>query len=183
MWNGDQLAFLICFIRKPQVHFQKHYTSHQKWCKYEQIIAPILDTQDTNENLNGLLKKSSTDWQEGKRRFLGFLWFIVVPWSMPADFFLVFVASVLYLLPASSTHHCCFYVSARNLQSYGFRKCLKKLAVSRDRRVRLTQKKHWTHEQETNTWKSHSRRPCRQKKLSTKSDTDSYWLHTLYVHM
>lgn len=36
-------------------------------------------------------------------------------------FSLVFVASVLYLLlPASSAHHCCFYVFARNLQSYGF---------------------------------------------------------------
>lgn len=108
--------------------------------------------------------------------FCGLLW-CPGPCSLTC-FSLVFVASVLYLLPASSTHHCCFYVSARHLQSYGFKKCLEKMTVSRDRRVRLTQKKQWTHERETNTWKS-----CRQKKLNTKSDTDSYWLHTLYVHM
>lgn len=54
-------------------------------------------------------------------------------------------------LPAP--HHRCFYVSACNLQSYGFKKCLAKINASRDREVWLTKQKASLAWAETKTWK------------------------------
>lgn len=128
-------------------------------------------------------RKTTQKETRGKRRSFHFLLWCSGLCPLTC-FSLVFVASVLYLLPASATPPLLVRLCTQPAELWILKVLGKNQCKSRQKSVADTHTKKasnaWA---ETKTWKrkSRSQRPYRQKRLSRKSETDSYCWHRLYV--